>query len=99
VADGPDLSRYVDVELGPLIAHDRTQVSALVPTLRAFLAEHGSKTAAAKRLHVERRTVYYRLERIGTLLARDLDDTETRLRLEVAFRGLDLINSRDLRRS
>ncbi len=95
LAEGPDLARFVDVELGPLVGHDRTQGSSLIPTLRAFLAEHGSKTAAAKRLHVERRTVYYRLDRIASLLGRDLDNTEARLRLDVALRGLDLIAAHD----
>ena len=95
LAEGPDLARFVEIELGPLIGHDRTQGSSLIPTLRAFLAEHGSKTAAARRLHVERRTVYYRLDRIASLLGRDLDNTEARLRLDVALRGLDLIAAHD----
>lgn len=95
LADGPDLRRFVETELGALVSHDRTTGAPLLPTLRSYLAEHGSKTATAKRLHVERRTVYYRLERIGALLVRDLDDAETRLRLEVAIRGHDLISSRD----
>lgn len=95
LSEGPDLARFVDIELGPLITHDRAQQSALIPTLRAFLIEHGSKTATAKRLHIERRTVYYRLERISSLIGSDLDNPEARLRLDVALRGLDLIESRD----
>ena len=88
MADGPELRRFIDSELGCLITHDRANGSHLVTTLQAFLAENGSKTATAKRLHVERRTVYYRLERIAALLGHDLDDPETRLRLDLALRGL-----------
>ena len=88
MADGPELRRFIDSELGALIAHDRSHGSSLVATLQAFLAENGSKTATAKRLRVERRTVYYRLDRIAALVAHDLDDPETRLRLDLALRGL-----------
>lgn len=88
MADGPELRRFIDSELGALTAHDRSHGSHLVATLQAYLAENGSKTATAKRLHVERRTIYYRLDRISALLAHDLDDPETRLRLDLALRGL-----------
>ncbi|MFZ0322686.1 MAG: helix-turn-helix domain-containing protein [Actinomycetes bacterium] len=95
LAEGPELRRFVDDELGALIRHDLDHSAVLLPTLRAFLDEHGSKTRAARVLHVERRTMYYRLERISDLLGRDLDDRETRLRLDVAMRGRDLLLSRD----
>jgi DNA-binding PucR family transcriptional regulator len=35
--------------------------------------------------------VYYRLERIADLLGRDLDDPESRLRLDVALRGWEVV--------
>ena len=95
LADGPELRRFVVGELGVLVRHDATHSAVLMPTLRAFLDAHGSKTHAAKALHVERRTMYYRLERIAELLGRDLGDPEVRLRLDVAMRGADLLASRD----
>ena len=95
LADGPELRRFVDGELGPLVRHDATHSAVLMPTLRAFLHAHGSKTHAARALHVERRTMYYRLDRIAELLGRDLGDAEVRLRLDVAMRGSDLMASRE----
>lgn len=93
LSDGPELARFVEHELGPLVQHDRTHGANLLATLSAYLAENGSKTAAARRLGVERRTVYYRLDRIGALLGRDLDDPEARLRLDVALRGWEVLQS------
>jgi sugar diacid utilization regulator len=87
LAEGPELGRFFEAELGPLLEHDRAHGAHLVATLQALLAENGSKTAAAKRLGVERRTVYYRVERITEILGRDLDSSETRLRLELALRA------------
>lgn len=87
LAEGPELGRFFEAELGPLLDYDRAHGSSLVLTLRALLAENGSKTAAAQRLGVERRTIYYRVERITQILGRDLGNPETRLRLELAVRA------------
>ena len=94
LGDGPHLSRFVEDELGPLLAHDASARVALVPTLRAYLAANGSKAAAAAALHVERRSLYYRLDKIEALLGRSLGDAAARLRLEVALQCLDVLHSR-----
>lgn len=93
LAEGPELARFVDYELGALLEHDRTHGAPLLPTLAAYLGENGSKVATAKRLGVERRTVYYRLERISALLGRRLDDPEVQLRLDVALRGWEVLSA------
>ncbi len=97
LAEGPELGRFFEAELGPLLEHDRMHGSSLVVTLQALLAENGSKTAAAQRLGVERRTIYYRVERITEILGRDLANPETRLRLELAVRAWESLDASDRR--
>jgi purine catabolism regulator len=94
VADTPELASYVEDELGPLLKHDAGTANPLLPTLRAFLQCDGGKSEAAKKLYVQRRTLYYRLDRIGSLLGRTLDKPETRHRLLIALEGLDLLQQR-----
>jgi purine catabolism regulator len=65
-----------------------------VSTLRSYLAAGGNKATAATSLHLERRSLYYRLARIESLLGRSLSDPGTRLRLEVALQGLDVLHAR-----
>lgn len=92
--DPAELSRFVEAELGPLLAHDARSSSPLLPTLRAHL-EHGTnKSRTARVLHVERRSVYRRLERISRILACDLGDVETQARLLIALKALDLTRRR-----
>ncbi len=91
---GPDLSRFVEAELGPLLAHDADHGSDLVGTLTAYLASGCQKAAAARTLHIQRRTLYYRLDRIEAILKRRIEDPSTRLRLEVAVHGLDVLHER-----
>lgn len=94
LGDGPELGRFVEDELGPLLAHDASAKSPLIPTLRAYLESGGQKATAARALHLERRSLYYRLERIESLLDADLDDPSARLRAQVALQGLDVLRQR-----
>lgn len=83
-----ELPAYVRRELGALIDHDRHASSALLPSLAAYLELAGRKTEVARELHIERRTLYHRLDRIGELIRGDLDDGDTRLRLHLAIAAL-----------
>ncbi len=94
LADGPELALFVESTLKPLLDHDAKRTSPLIPTLRSLLENSGAKTRTARDLNIERRTLYHRLDRIEELTGVDLDDRETRLQLEVALQGLDLLSKR-----
>ncbi|MFJ5956634.1 PucR family transcriptional regulator [Paenarthrobacter sp. NPDC092416] len=91
-----ELERYVDDELGPILLHDESSPNALLPTLRAYLAVGGNKAKAAEALFVQRRSLYYRLERIDSLLERSLEDPETRTVLDIALRGWDYLQTSNI---
>ncbi len=93
--DTAELSRFVDAELGPLLEHDSSRSLRLLPTLRAYVEFGRNKSAAAKALHLERRSLYHRLEKIETLLGRDLQDVETCTRLHVALKALAILRRGD----
>lgn len=98
LSNGSELAAFVEDELGPLMHHDSTHESQLFPTLSVFLELDGNKTTAAKKLYIQRRTLYYRLEKIGQILGLDLEDVENRLRLQVAIRASELLrNTRRVR--
>jgi purine catabolism regulator len=88
---GPTLANFVGGELGPLIEHDDQHRGELLRTLDAYLQANGNKILTAQKLHLQRRSVYYRLERIEQLLGRSLDEPEQRARLYVALRGHEML--------
>lgn len=93
LSSGSELAAFVEDELGSLLAYDSERSSSLYDTLVAFLDCDGNKTNAAKALFIQRRTLYYRLDKTSQILGLSLDDPEVRLRLQVAVRGLTLLRS------
>jgi purine catabolism regulator len=93
LANGPELERYVHDELGALLAHDANESNELLPTLRTYLACDANKSRAADELNVQRRTLYYRLERLNSLLGKSLEDPDVRQSLGVAIRALSFLES------
>jgi purine catabolism regulator len=81
----PEFDAFHNEMLGALISHDRENRADLVETLRAFFDANGSPKDAAQRLGVHRNTVLYRLDRVKALTGYDLNDAETRLRLQLAL--------------
>jgi sugar diacid utilization regulator len=80
-----ELRRFVDARLGPLIAHDAAHGLALIGTLEAYLDADRSPTRAASALNVHVNTVYYRLDRLKTLLGDRLSDPRRAVDLQVAL--------------
>ena len=62
--------------------------------LRYFLLTERNITETAKRMHMHRNSVIYRLKRIQREFMLDLDDPEVRLRLAVSFRIQELLNGK-----
>ncbi len=79
-----DIASVVEQEIGPLLAYDRRHMGHLLETLDVLLkAPH--KDEAARRLGIRRQTLYYRIERIASLLGEDFLRPERRLGLSLAL--------------
>ena len=84
--DNPDLERFARMRLEKLVDHDRQRGSQLVKTLQVLLDQNGQKAETARVLHLERQSLYNRVERIESLLGVDLAHPDVRLGLNLAFR-------------
>ncbi|MFI0817392.1 PucR family transcriptional regulator [Streptomyces sp. NPDC021098] len=99
LSEGPELRRYVEDELGPLLERDALVKNPLLPTLRTFLDCGGNKARAADELFIQRRTLYHRLEKLSEILGLDLTRVGNQQRLQLAVRGHDLLRKPTLRRT
>lgn len=97
LAEGTQLAQFVEDELGPLMSRDAAADGGLLPTLSAYIDTGFNKAESAARLHIQRRTFYYRLDKIAAALGHDLDSPDNRIRLHVALAGLRLLRARAAR--
>lgn len=81
----PELSRFYYETLGDL-TEESPQNHEFIATLDAFFEEHGNLTRTAKRLHIHRNTLLYRMDRIHEISGLDLGNPETRLAVHLALR-------------
>ncbi|HTI74108.1 MAG TPA: PucR family transcriptional regulator ligand-binding domain-containing protein [Mycobacterium sp.] len=76
--------QFVDDQIGVLQRADSAKSGQLSHTLEVLAACGGNKAEAAKRLHMRRQSLYYRLDQIAKLLDVDLDDPKQMVTLAVA---------------
>ena len=79
------LPELIHPAIETLESYDRDHTSMLSLTLRVFLEENCSHTAASKKLFIHRSTLLYRLERIQELTGIDFADPAERVRLQLSF--------------
>lgn len=86
-ADGEDLDRFVDQQLGVLLAYDRRHDADLVETLATYLRCDGHVQRAADAMCIHAKTMSYRLGRIETLsgitVGRQADRFNAQLALKI----------------
>jgi purine catabolism regulator len=85
LAGSPELVRFYHETLGEL-TEETPQNAEFITTLDAFFEEHGNLTRTAKRLHIHRNTLLYRMDRIKEISGLDLENPETRLAVHLALR-------------
>ncbi|HEU5348087.1 MAG TPA: helix-turn-helix domain-containing protein [Ktedonobacterales bacterium] len=81
-----DLQPFVERELAPLRNSPRKE-EHLIETLEVYLSCNGNLSEAARRLHLHRNSLLYRLHHIRDLLGHDLEDPDLRLALQLALKG------------
>ncbi|MFN2568986.1 MAG: PucR family transcriptional regulator [Candidatus Dormibacteria bacterium] len=88
-----ELLEFHGDNVGGLEAYDERTGGALMKTLDAYFACHGSPTEMAERLHLHRNTVLYRLGRIEEIGRLSLNDPATRLNLHLCLRVGEVIQA------
>lgn len=80
------LKKYME----PLLKYSEDKSIDLFQTLYVFLQNNGNVKVTAEDLFIHRSSLLYRLEKIESLLAEDLNNAEVRLNLMMAFKFFDM---------
>ncbi len=76
---------FYQEELGPLIEYDRLKGSEFVNTLNQYFLCSSNYVKLAKALFIHYNTAVYRMQRIMSILNKDLESYQDRLTLELAM--------------
>lgn len=83
-------SDFINRHLKPLLQYSDQKNVDLFQTLRVYLFQNGNLKETADTLFIHRSTLQYRIEKIQTLLKVDINDSEERLNLMMAYKLYDL---------
>lgn len=81
---------FIQKHLAPLLQYSEGKSMDLFQTLRVYLEHNGSIKETAEELYIHRSSLLYRLEKIADLLEIDINDSESRFNLMIAYKLYDL---------
>jgi purine catabolism regulator len=94
IDDTDAMARFVDEQLEPFLDESGSRNAAMLETLRVLIEHGGRKASAARALHLDRGSLYPRLQRIEELLGVDLADPRTLLSLHLALEAREVLRRR-----
>ncbi len=93
IKDDANLKRFVNQTLGPILQYDREKNNeVLIKTIRQYISSNFNNQKTADNLFIHLNTLKYRLQKIQDIAGIDLNDSETRLNLQLALKVLEIKN-------
>lgn len=88
--DSQTTDLFIQSKLDPLLQYSEGKTMDLFHTLRVYLENNGSIKETSEELYIHRSSLLYRLEKISDLLDVDINDSEYRFSLMMAYKLYDL---------
>lgn len=88
--DNPVVDMFMSTQLGVLLEYSESKNIDLFNTLRTYLQNNGNAKSTSEELFIHRSSLNYRLERVENLLDVNLNDSEVRFNLMMAYKLYDL---------
>ena len=85
-----DFNIYIYPPVKDLVEYDRDNKGCLIPTLKAYLKKSSRPQDVCNDLFIHKNTLYYRLDKIKSILNADLDDVETTTKILLSLKILEL---------
>lgn len=88
-----ELIEFCRDTIKPLIDYDKANNSELVKTLNIYFQCNGNMKKISEKMYMHYNTIIYRLQKIREITGLNIDDSDSRLNLEIALKSMDLINN------
>ncbi|MFB4162426.1 helix-turn-helix domain-containing protein [Alteribacillus sp. JSM 102045] len=83
-------SLFITKQMEPLLTYSEGKNMDLFQTLRIYLKQNGSIKKTSEELYIHRSSLLYRLEKIENILDMDLNNSDNRFDLTLAYKLYDL---------
>lgn len=83
--DNKEFNNYYKAQLSPLLDYDSKNSSELLNTLQCYLLTQNNISKTAQQLYIHRNTLLYRINKIQSLLDKDLTNAHTCMELYLAI--------------
>jgi DNA-binding PucR family transcriptional regulator len=90
--DKQDLVDFSTKVLSPVLNYPNSSRVELLETLKTYIFNGGNWTKTKNDLHIHGNTLTYRLNRLKELMGSDIDDYQTRLRIQLALEVTEIYN-------
>lgn len=87
-----ELEKFCQEMIRPLIDYDKENNAELIRTLRAYFKYDGNVKRISEKMYVHYNTILYRLQKIKDITGLNLEDSDTRLSLQIALKTVELLN-------
>ncbi|SDH16975.1 DNA-binding transcriptional regulator, PucR family [Alteribacillus persepolensis] len=88
-------SLFIKKQLSPLLSYSDGKSMDLFETLRIYLQHNGSIKKTSEALYIHRSSLLYRLEKIQQLLQIDINDSQNRFDLMLAYKLYELSSANE----
>ncbi len=93
----PELIRFYNETLRPLVEYDKKKDTELVKTLEAYFENNGNLKKISKQLYTHYNTILYRIQRIEEICNLNLQNSQERLNLEIALKIMCIIDNKTMK--
>ncbi|MTI68127.1 MAG: GAF domain-containing protein [Firmicutes bacterium] len=90
--DFNELKTFVNKILGPLNTYEKSSKKDFLETLKIYIQTNCNWSKTKDLLHIHGNTLTYRLRRISEILDIDINDYNDRLRLQIAYEIIELLD-------
>jgi purine catabolism regulator len=91
ISRDPESQQFWKPYIEPLLTYEQTRGMPLLQTVETYVETRGNVSETARRLHLRRQSLLYRLHRIEELIRCDLSDAHDLFSLELGLRLYRLV--------
>ena len=87
-----ELAEFCSETIKPLVEFDKANDAELVKTLKCYFQYNGNMKKMSEKMFMHYNTIIYRIQKIKDITGLDIENSDTRLNLEIALKIMDLNN-------